>query len=204
MAIENPALISHQRYIVLIFKIYSQIARLQMKTILFSALRMCLGLWMLENAALLNVVYPAEETSSIPQALTDSASSQINCPTDLSHLQAKMKEVLQFVKPALIRDTLLASLHASIPGAIVQMDGLAGQITFLKQEIVRQEQERVRAEEIAKGSLDDPSKPLVPCRSGMEGSYCHAMDQYYVSIAANLANRAFLNALECYQRHGVR
>jgi hypothetical protein len=38
----------------------------------------------------------------------------------------------------------------------------------------------------------------------MEGSYCHAMDQYYAAIAANMANKAFLDALECYQREGVR
>jgi hypothetical protein len=104
---------------------------------------------MLENAALLNVVYPAEETSSIPQALTDSASTQINCPTDLSHLQAKMEEALQFVKSSSFRETLLASLQASIPEAIAQADGLAGQITFLKQEIGRQEQECAHTEEVS-------------------------------------------------------
>jgi hypothetical protein len=30
------------------------------------------------------------------------------------------------------------------------------------------------------------------------------MDQYLVSTAANLANQAFLEALQCYQREGVR
>ena len=127
-----------------------------------------------------------------------------NCPTDLSALQPNMEEALKFVQSSSFREAMLASLQASIPEAIVQADGLGGQIVFLKQEIVRQEQERAHAEEVARESLDDPSKPLVPCRRGMEGSYCHAMDQYYASIAANLANQAFLEALECYQREGVR
>jgi hypothetical protein len=30
------------------------------------------------------------------------------------------------------------------------------------------------------------------------------MDQYLVSTAANLANQAFLEALQCYQREGIR
>ncbi len=115
-----------------------------------------------------------------------------------------MEEALQFVKSMSFRETLLASLQASIPEAIAQADGLAGQIAFLKQEIVRQERERAHAEVVARESLDDPSKALVPCRSEMEGSYCHAMDQYYAAIAANMANKAFLDALECYQREGVR
>lgn len=99
---------------------------------------------------------------------------------------------------------MLASLQASIPEAIAQADGLTQQITFLKQEIVNQEQERAHAEEIAREGLEDPSQPLKPCWHGKEGAYCHAMDQYLASIAANLANREFLNALQCYQRMGVR
>jgi hypothetical protein len=69
-------------------------------------------------------------------------------------------------------------LKASIPEAIAQSDGLTRQITFLKQEIVRQEQERAHAEKVAREGLTDPSQPLKPCRHGGEGAYCHAMDQY--------------------------
>ena len=173
-----------------------------MNKIFFWSFSMCVGMWMFGNAALLSMAYPAEESSSVIQVQTDSASS-INCPTDISYLQSKMKEVLQFVKSTLIRDAILASLQASIPQAIARMDGLAGQIAFLKQEIARQEGERAHAEEVAKESLDDPSKPLLPCSGEMERSYCYAVDQYYASIAANLANRAFLEALECYQREGI-
>ena len=99
---------------------------------------------------------------------------------------------------------MLVSLQASIPEAIAQSDGLAQQITFLKQEIVRQEQERAHAEKVAREGLTDPSQPLKPCRHGKEGAYCYAMDQYLVSTAANLANQAFLEALQCYQREGIR
>jgi hypothetical protein len=158
---------------------------------------------MLGNVTLLSTASVAEKLPSIMQTPMESASTITNCPVDLSYLQAKMKEVLQFVKSPLIRDTLLASLQASIPDAIAQMDGVAGQIAFLKLEIVRQERERAHAEEVAREGLDDPSEPLLPCSGKMEGSYCYAVDQYYASVAANLANRAFLDALECYQRKGV-
>ena len=126
------------------------------------------------------------------------------CPTDLSLLRPEMEKALQYIKSASFRSTMLASLQASIPEAIVQADGLSQQIVFLKQEIVSQERERAYAEEVAREGLVDPSQSLKPCRHGKEGAYCHAMDQYLVSIAANLANREFLNALQCYQRMGVR
>jgi len=115
-----------------------------------------------------------------------------------------MDKAVQFIKSAVFRNTMIDSLHASIPDASAQADGLARQITFLKHEIVRQERERAHAEEVAREGLADPSHPLKPCRHGKEGSYCHAMDQYMVSIAAYLANKAFLEALLCYEREGVR
>ena len=127
-----------------------------------------------------------------------------HCPTDLTSLQPKMNKALQFIKSASFRNTMLASLEASIPEAISQTDGLAQQITFLKQEIARQEQERAHAEKVAREGLTDPSRPLKPCRHRKESAYCYAMDQYLVSIASNLANQDFLSALQCYQREGVR
>jgi len=176
-----------------------------MKTIGYPALTMCMGLWIIGNAMFLSMADAAQESSTITQTPAEVSPAMTSCPTDLSALQANMEEALKFVKSSSFRETLLASLQASIPEAIAQADSLAGQIAFLKQEIVRQEQERAHAEEVAREGLADPSKPLVPCRRGMEGSYCHAMDQYYASIAANLANQAFLEALECYyQREGVR
>jgi hypothetical protein len=93
---------------------------------------------------------------------------------------------------------------ASIPEALAQADGLAQQIVFLKQELVRQEQERAHAEKVAREGLTDPSQELKPCRHGKEEAYCYAVDQYLVSTAANLANQAFLEALQCYYREGVR
>ncbi len=141
-------------------------------------------------------------SSSKQAAVITSAAKQ--CPRDLSSLQPKMEKALQFIKSASFRNTILTSLHASIPEAIVRADGLAQQIAFLKQEIVSQEQERAHAEEVARDVLKDPSQPLTPCRHGKEGAYCHAMDQYLASIAANLANQSFLNALQCYQQEGVR
>ena len=47
-------------------------------------------------------------------------------------------------------------------------------------------------------------KPLKPCPSDEKGSYCNAVEQYYISYASNLANRAFLDALKCYKRQGMR
>jgi hypothetical protein len=151
-----------------------------------------------------SMAYATQESLNVKPPSEDASSTRTPCPTDLSHLQLKMEKVLQFVESASFRKTMLASLQASIPAAITQADGLAGQIAFLQEEIVRQEQERQHAEEVARESLEDPSHSLLPCRRGEEGSYCHAVEQYYMSIAANLANRAFLDALECYHREGGR
>ena len=141
-------------------------------------------------------------SSNNQAAVISSAAKQ--CPTDLSSLKPKMAKALQFIKSASFRNTMLASLQAPIPEAIAQADGLAQQIEFLKQEILRQEQERAHAEKVAREGLTDPSQPLKPCWHGKEGAYCYAMDQYLISSAANLANQAFLEALQCYQREGVR
>jgi hypothetical protein len=152
--------------------------------------------------------YPSD-TFAEPSSLSNNqgaviASAAKQCPTDLSSLQPTMKKALEFVKSSTFRDTMLASLQASIPEAIVQADGLASQIAMLKQEISRQGQERTHAEQVAREGLTDASQPLKPCRYGEESAYCYAVDQYLVSTAANLANRAFIEALECYQREGVR
>ncbi len=126
------------------------------------------------------------------------------CPPDLSFLQPRMENALRYIKSSDFRNTMLESLQASIPKSIVQADGLEQQIVFLKQEIIRQEQKRAYAEKVAREGLSDPTQELKPCRHGEERSYCYAVDQYYVSIAANLANEAFLEGLQCFQREGVR
>ena len=126
------------------------------------------------------------------------------CPKDLSPLRPKMEKALQFIKSAKFKETMRSSLQASIPQAIIQSDGLTRQIAFLEQEIMRQEKERSHAEQIAREGLADSSQPLKPCRHKKESAYCYAMDQYLASIAANLANQGFLDALQCYQREGVR
>jgi len=116
-----------------------------------------------------------------------------------------MDKALQFIKSSVFRNTMIDSLYASIPDAIAQSDGLAQHSTFLRHEIVRQERERAHAEEVAREGLADSLNSLKPCPHGKEGSYCHAMDQYLVSIAANLENQAFfLEALPCYEREGMR
>ncbi len=127
-----------------------------------------------------------------------------HCPTDLSPFQERMEDAVRFIQSSTFRNTILASLQASIPESIAQADGLAQHIAGLKQEIARQEQERRHAERVAREGLTDPSQELLPCRHGKEGAYCYAMEQYLVSTAANLANQAFVEALECYQREGVQ
>lgn len=132
------------------------------------------------------------------------ASAAEVCPQDLSSLKPKIEKELQFIKSASFRSTMLDSLEASIPEAIAQADGLARQINFLKREIIRQERDKAHAEKVAREGLADITQPLKPCRHGKEGAYCYAVDQYLVSIATNLANQAFLEALQCYQGEGVR
>ena len=141
----------------------------------------------------------------LPIASTSgSSSSQPTCPENLETLKPEIENALRYVTSSSFREALLASLEISIPEAIEQADGLSTQIAFLKQEIIRQEGERRHAETVAREELEDPSQPLKPCRRREESSYCYAMEQYYVASAANLANHAFLDALQCYQRNGMR
>ena len=54
------------------------------------------------------------------------------CPTNLASFQPEMEKALKFIKSASFRKSMRDSLHASIPEAIVQADGLAQEIVFLK------------------------------------------------------------------------
>jgi len=146
----------------------------------------------------------AEVSSSSNNRIAVLATAASQCQADLSSIQQKKKKALQYIRSGSFREAMLVSLQASIPEAIEHSDGLARQIAFLKQEIFRQEQERTHAEQVAREGLTDVSQPLKPCRYGEERAYCYAVDQYLVSTAANLANQAFVEALECYRRAGVR
>jgi len=125
------------------------------------------------------------------------------CPTDLSILQPEVEAALQHVRLSSFRTTILASLQASIPEAIAQTDGLSEHILFLKQEILRQDQERAHAEAAARDIVKGAAPLFQPCRREEESQYCYAMDQYFIATAANLVNRAFLSALECYRGQGI-
>jgi hypothetical protein len=134
----------------------------------------------------------------------ETESQENACPTDLSILQPEVEAALRHVRLSSFRTTLLSSLEASIPEAIAQTDGLSEHILFLKQEILRQDQERAHAEAAAREIVKDPAPLFQPCRRQEESQYCYAMDQYFIATAANLVNRAFLSALECYQRQDMR
>ncbi len=133
----------------------------------------------------------------------DAASSQ-TCPHDLLALRPQMETVLASVSSPDFKKTILASLSASIPDAIRRADGINAQIAYLQSEIVEQERLKSYSENIAREANGNFMEPLKPCRRNEKGSYCTAVEQYYISSASNLANRAFLDALKCYKRQGMR
>lgn len=126
------------------------------------------------------------------------------CPRDLSALRPQMEVALASVSSPSFKKTILASLLVSIPEAIRQADGIDAQIDYLKREIIEQERVQRYAEKIARDANGQFMKPLKPCHRNEKGSYCTAVEEYYISAAANLANRAFLDALMCYRRQGMR
>ena len=126
------------------------------------------------------------------------------CPKDLSALQDQIEGLLTSVSNESFKKAARASLKASIPEAIQQADGINPQIAFLQKEVALQTQVKNDAEEIAKKSSDKPSGDLPPCQPDEKGSYCSAVEQYYISSVSVLANRAFLDALECYKRNGIK
>lgn len=135
---------------------------------------------------------------------TSTVSPSHNCPDNLAFLRPQMDEVLRHVNASSFKAAMDEVLQASIPEAIAHADGLTGQISSLKQEIARLEANRHHAEKVARESSNNPDQPLVPCPAGKESGYCYAVEEYYVATASKLANRAFLEALECYQREGFR
>ena len=130
--------------------------------------------------------------------LTDS-----KCFKNLAHLEDEMEVLLKSVYVKEFREAVRRSLQAAIPEALNRIDGLKDQIAFLRQEI----QHQVRVEKSAEFILRDITKtsngPFKSCRRTEEGGYCETLERYYMAQAANLANRGFLEALECYQKNGM-
>ena len=87
---------------------------------------------------------------------------------------------------------------------MLDRNGLQSEIDALQHEIRHQDRVEKSAEFIARDVSNNPVGPLEPCRRRKQGGYCSSVERYYIARAANLANRGFLKALECYQDAGVR
>lgn len=127
-----------------------------------------------------------------------------NCPENLSHLSKDMDALLKGVHVKEFKRTMRSVLHASIPQAIQRADGIKAQMAFLRKEIQHQVRVEKSADFIARDVSDNPDGPLKPCKRREENGYCNTVERYFMAKAANLANRAFLKALECYQRQGYQ
>ncbi len=126
------------------------------------------------------------------------------CPETLSHLSEEMDALLEGVHVKEFKRTMRSVLQASIPQAIQRADGIKEQIAFLQKEIQHQVRVEKSADFIARDVSGNPDGPLKPCKRPEENGYCNTVERYFMAKAANLANRAFLKALECYQRHGYQ
>ena len=124
------------------------------------------------------------------------------CPENLSHLSEEMDTLLKGVHVKEFKRTMRSVLQASIPQAIERADGIKEQMAFLRKEIQHQVRVEKSADFIARDVSKNPDGPLKPCKRREKGGYCNTVERYYMAKAANLANRAFLEALECYQRQG--
>lgn len=124
------------------------------------------------------------------------------CPENLSHLSEDMDALLEGVHVKEFKHTMSSVLQASIPQAIQRADGIKAQIAFLQKEIQHQVRVEKSADFIARDVSNNQDGPLKPCKRPEENGYCNTVERYYMAKAANLANRAFLKALECYQRQG--
>ena len=139
-----------------------------------------------------------------PYLVSREATASQTCPIDLSELRPQMETALASVSSPDFKKAILASLSASIPDAIQRADGINSQIAFLQSEIAEQERLQRYSENVARDANGNFMEPLKPCQRNEKGSYCTAVEQYYISSASNLANRAFLDALKCYKRQGMR
>ena len=126
------------------------------------------------------------------------------CPENLSHLSDEMDGLLKGVHVREFKRTMRSVLQASIPQAIRRADGIKAQMAFLRKEIQHQVRVEKSADFIARDVSKNLDGPLKPCKRPEENGYCNTVERYYMAKAANLANRAFLEALECYQRRGYQ
>lgn len=124
------------------------------------------------------------------------------CPENLSHLSEEMDALLKGVHVKEFKRTMRSVLQASIPQAIERADGIKEQMAFLRKEIQHQVRVEKSADFIARDVSKNLDGPLTPCKRREKDGYCNTVERYYMAKAANLANRAFLEALECYQRQG--
>ena len=133
---------------------------------------------------------------------SSAAQAAEHCPENLAHLSEEMDALLKGVHVKEFKHTMRSALQASIPQAIERADGIKEQIAFLQKEIQHQVRVEKSADFIARDVSKNLDGPLKPCKRREKGGYCNTVERYYMAKAANLANRAFLKALECYQRQG--
>lgn len=126
------------------------------------------------------------------------------CPANLSHLREEMDALLKGVHVKEFKRTMRSVLQASIPQAIRRADGIKEQVAFLRKEIQHQVRVEKSADFIARDVSKNLDGRLEPCKRPEENGYCNTVERYFMAKAANLANRAFLEALECYQRQGYQ
>ena len=138
---------------------------------------------------------------ALSSSMAQAAENQ-TCPENLSHLSEEMDTLLKGVHVKEFKRTMRSVLQASIPQAIERADGIKEQMAFLRKEIQHQVRVEKSADFIARDVSKNPDGPLKPCKRRERGGYCNTVERYYMAKAANLANRAFLKALECYQRQG--
>lgn len=158
-----------------------------------------LGLFLLTFLSAIPVVGASQLGIEHGRAVSDST-----CFENLSHLQDEMEVLLKSVYVNEFREAIRRSLTASIPEAVSQIDGLKKEIESLRKEIRHQVRVEKSAEFIARDVTNNPDGPLKPCRRTEKGGYCETLERYYMAKASNLANRGFLQALECYQAKGSK
>ncbi len=126
------------------------------------------------------------------------------CPMNLSKLEEKMEVVLGSIINETFKKTMQKSLQASIPEAIRRADGINAQIAYLQKQIREQDRSQSYAENVARKAANNMNEVLLACQPGEEGSYCDAVEQYYIGKASNIANHGFLHALDCYKKQGIQ
>lgn len=160
-----------------------------------------LSFWMIASGSW---AFAATEKSSQSQAGHGEIMLASACFENLVHLEDELEVLLKSVHVKEFREATRRSLKASIPDAVSRIDGLKREIATLRKEI----QHQVRVEKSAEFILRDITKttdgPFKPCRRTEKGGYCETLERYFMAKAANLANRGFLEALECHQAQGAR